>query len=394
MDPRLPPGQCSGNRVRFVKSSRMSGPAAGKDGGRGNVSWGTPGRSVRSAGRDAGLGRRASESLMASPGGDSVGRRRTRVRSDVNKRGVRMGESVPTPTDLVKVVDGEVAPRPPASIRSVSAAMPPRVYNRRISRLAAVSIRRNNGGPSYAEILRSARERIDLRDIGITDPKIRWAVSGSLIIEVPGFEKSQKADLLAGKLKDVLGDAAYVSRPVAKGELRIWGLDDSITVDELVRVVASCGDCAYDDIRCSSITKMLDGLGAVWIQCPLGAAVKVAAAGRVRVGWSSARVENLQARPIQCYRCWQYGHTSNKCRAAVDRSRLCCRCGQGGHMAKGCASPCCFVCDSAGMPSGHRMGTKVCGSAAAALQPGRRSNYTCGGSGGSVRVVECPAFAM
>lgn len=158
-------------------------------------------------------------------------------------------------------------------------------------------------GPTYAQIFRCAREQIDLKEIGITDSKIRWTSGGSLLIEVPGFNKVEKANLLANKLKVVLDGKASISRPVGSGELRLWGLDDSINAEEVACSVANYGDCLTGDIRISPFSRMSDGLNAVWIRCLLSAAVKVSALGRLKIGWSSARIELMQRRPIQCYKC-------------------------------------------------------------------------------------------
>lgn len=233
---------------------------------------------------------------------------------------------------------------------------------RRVSKTGAVCIKRGEGGLTYAQILRLARERVPLGDLGINDTRIRWAANGAVLIEVAGENMAEKADFLAGKLRDALSEEAMVSRPIARGELRIWGLDDSVCPDEVAFVVAESSGCLPTEVTAGPIFKMVNGLGSVWVRCPLAAAVKLASFNKIRIGWTFARIELLQLRPTQCFRCWNYGHMRNKCKAEKDRSMACFRCGEDGHSARQCTSPPrCVVCEQAGRPSGHRMGSVNCG---------------------------------
>ncbi|XP_032675610.1 uncharacterized protein LOC116846185 [Odontomachus brunneus] len=251
-----------------------------------------------------------------------------------------------------------------ATIESGSAR--PRLRTRRIPRTAAISIRCLSDGLSYAEALRRAREQIQLDGIGIESTRIRWAANGSVLVEVASTNRSEKADVLAAKLREVLHDEAVITRPVARGELRMWGLDDSVYPDEVASVVAEKRECLPTQIKVGFIRKMANGLGSVWIQCPLSAAMKVASLGRIRIGWTIARTELLQARPVQCFRCWSFGHVRHACKAEVDRSHACFRCGGEGHLVRDCvAEPRCIVCEAEGHVSKHRMGTTGYGAAAA-----------------------------
>lgn len=79
------------------------------------------------------------------------------------------------------------------------------------------------------------------------------------------------------------------------------------------------------------------------------------------IGWVSARVERLESRPLQCYRCLEFGHVRQRCTGEVNRTGECYRCGGDGHTAAGyVAAPCCPLCAARGRPSDHRMGGKGC----------------------------------
>jgi len=93
----------------------------------------------------------------------------------------------------------------------------------------------------------------------------------------------------------------------------------------------------------------------------VAAAKKVAAAGRLTVGWVSARVKVLTPRPLRCYRCLELEHTRSRCTAPIERGDRCYRCGVADHKAGSCAGevrrP---LCSDLGRPAGHRLGAKSC----------------------------------
>jgi len=82
----------------------------------------------------------------------------------------------------------------------------PRSVPRRPPRSAAVALTCGEGGPTYADALRRARELVSLQDLNIEHTRIRRAATGAMLIELPGDEAKEKADLLAGRLRDALAD--------------------------------------------------------------------------------------------------------------------------------------------------------------------------------------------
>jgi hypothetical protein len=67
------------------------------------------------------------------------------------------------------------------------------------------------------------------------------------------------------------------------------------------------------------------GLGAAYVKCPVAGARKLAQAGKVALGWSTARVTAISKRPFQCYKCLELGHVRATCvstaRASVQQVR-------------------------------------------------------------------------
>lgn len=174
------------------------------------------------------------------------------------------------------------------------------------------------------------------------------------------------ADNLANKLRTVFAsrEEIKISRPVKMAEMRVRDLDDSIRQDELKYVITESGGCHENEVKVGPIRRNIDGLGIAWFKCPLSAANKIMEKGRLQIGWANARVQMLETRPLQCFRCLEGGHVKEQCRSAVDRSRRCYRCGEEGHKAQTClAPPKCPVCTDLGRPANHRAGNKACTSA-------------------------------
>ncbi|KMQ90024.1 proline-rich p65 protein [Lasius niger] len=73
---------------------------------------------------------------------------------------------------------------------------------------------------------------------------MRKAANEKLIIEIPGPNGASLAGILQEKLQIALDDMARINKPAALSELRLAGIDPSITVDEICRdlatIVVSC----------------------------------------------------------------------------------------------------------------------------------------------------------
>lgn len=236
----------------------------------------------------------------------------------------------------------------------------------RTPRSAAVVISLQPGaeekGVTYAKVLEEARNKIDLASCGITSLRFRQAATGARMLEVPGATSGEKADTLAQKLREALNaEMVKISRPTKCAEMRISGLDDSVSVRDLASAIVERGCCPEESVKIGEIRRDSQGVGAVLVRCPVTAAKKLEAGGRLLVGWVAAQVRVLQPRPMQCYRCLQKGHVRAQCTAEVDRSDECYRCGRPGHKAAMCsAEPKCSLCLAANKPAGHRLGSKSC----------------------------------
>jgi hypothetical protein len=215
---------------------------------------------------------------------------------------------------------------------------------------------------SMAEVMKRATNRVNLAVLNMDYLRPKRSQTGGLILEIPGENSTPRADALASKLSEALGDTKVrIARPTMWAELRVHNLVDSVSVDQVAETIAKAGGCQAGQIRMGDIKQAPSGLFGVWMRAPQTAAHKVAALGKVVIGWTVAKVELLQPRPLQCHRCLKFGHVRQRCPEEIDRSDKCYRCGQPGHLAAGCtATPNCPVCADLGKPAEHRLGGASC----------------------------------
>ncbi|GAB1860699.1 CCHC-type domain-containing protein [Camponotus japonicus] len=154
---------------------------------------------------------------------------------------------------------------------------------RRPPKTVGVAIKGEEGF-SYADALKKARTEISLKEIGIDTTKIRRATNGGIIIEIPGAENKEKANVLVQKLKQILLKKAKITRPSIKGELRVIGFDESVKKEEIREIMTEMGECEYDEINIGDIRPMRNGLFMTWARCPLAATVKIANNGKIKLG--------------------------------------------------------------------------------------------------------------
>lgn len=216
-------------------------------------------------------------------------------------------------------------------------------------------------GMTYSEVIARAKTSVSLDELGIGPAKFKTAITGARIMELPKATTAEKAELLAAKLGEAIGDVAKVTRPVKTADIRLTGLDDSVRETELAGALAAVGQCPIAHIKVGKIHVGKGGTGAAFASVPVEAARRLDRARTIRVGWSSAQVRLMESGPMRCYRCLGMGHPVQRCPSATDRSGLCYRCGSDGHKAATCSAPYkCVVCAEAKRPSNHRMGGRKC----------------------------------
>lgn len=272
-------------------------------------------------------------------------------------------QDVAKPNAWVKVVGRRTRGQKAGAIPSTRRARE-EIKPARLPASAAIAVTlREDAVTTLGQAMATAKQNIKLADFGIQGLREKRAVTGGLLLEVSGPDCTSKADALATRMREVLGDLnVNIARPMKMGEVRIADLDDAATPQEVAGAIAAAAGCAVESVRVGEIRRDSHRLGTVWARCPLAAVRKLATAKRVVVGWGESRVEVLAARRLQCFRCLEFGHVRARCPSTVDRSDRCYACGVQGHQASRCTAQTlkCPLCTDLGRPSAHRLGTRSC----------------------------------
>ncbi|XP_029171626.1 uncharacterized protein LOC114940987 [Nylanderia fulva] len=207
-------------------------------------------------------------------------------------------------------------------------------------------------------------KEVDLPSLGISGTRLRRGVTGSILVSIPGRDSGSKAEALLGELGRLFppDSGVKVGRPSRMEEVRVRGILAYMRRDEVLTSVAASGKCGVADLKAGEIRiSPKSKVGSLWIRCPAAAARRLGVLGSIDMQWTKLRVIPLARRPIQCYRCHAFGHSSNRCGSEVVRSNCCFRCGREGHQAAKCeAPPRCVPCSISGKPANHRAGSSAC----------------------------------
>nr|XP_012235911.1 PREDICTED: uncharacterized protein LOC105680057 [Linepithema humile] len=208
-----------------------------------------------------------------------------------------------------------------------------------------------------------AREKISLSDLGINNTRIKRSITGGILIEIPGEDSDLKADMLLNHLQQIFKDISGVRlrKPTKNSQIKLTGIDDSITALEIRNILAEISKCSPDSISCSPVRFIRGGLGIAYVRCPIAAAVSILEAERINIGWTTIKVEPVDPKPLQCFKCLATGHTLQRCPEPKDRRACCYKCGETDHKASECGNRVkCPVCTDRGLRADHLAGTAAC----------------------------------
>ncbi|CAH0397496.1 unnamed protein product [Chilo suppressalis] len=110
-------------------------------------------------------------------------------------------------------------------------------------------------------------------------------------------KRREKADALAKRMEAAVGEYAEIARPERCADLKVSGLDESVTPEEVREAIAKKGGCAEREITAGELHPGPGGMRGTLVRCPAWAAKKVAE-GKLRVGWNLAKRPMWDTEPL------------------------------------------------------------------------------------------------
>lgn len=200
----------------------------------------------------------------------------------------------------------------------------------------AVTIDRPAEGGSLASVMKKVSGAINLQSLGVKVLTTRKTRAGGILLEVEGDEK---ATLLAGKIREVVGEAARVRIPEPRTPVLLLGVPEWAEIEDVVAGVTQAGvtGVTSDNV---AIRRNSGGRGefVAILHLPLKDAIKVAEKKAVTVEWTRCRVKLLANNQPTCFHCQGKGHIAAECKNPAKR-RACHRCGDEGHLVRDCKEP-------------------------------------------------------
>lgn len=227
---------------------------------------------------------------------------------------------------------------------------------------AAIVIHCREGAASYANVIKKidGNQGTKPETFGITFSGTRVTRTGGLLFEIPGGKEGRRrADEFVKAAGEIMPERARISCPRTKADIIISRMDPSIQEGDIAEIIAAKYKCELGEVTVRPIKIRPNQLGSAWVSVPQEVAEMACRSGKIQMRWSAAKVARARDRPVQCYKCLQYGHLKDECRSEHDRSGTCYKCGEMGHHAAGCNNkPRCLLCSEG--QNTHRMGGQAC----------------------------------
>lgn len=197
----------------------------------------------------------------------------------------------------------------------------------------------------YAEILRRIKQDVPDDQVRSTVEKIHKTNAGDMLITL-SRKSTDKGQTLRKTIADILKEDAKVTCKGPQEVIEIRDIDDDTSKDHIQGALQEeAGDGCEISLEAIKIRKAYRGTQIATVVLPAATAQKLLdGSSKIWIGWVNCRIRATK-RPIQCFKCWHFGHHGSQCKSKVDRSKLCIRCGQEGHKIADCKNPAkCALC--------------------------------------------------
>lgn len=150
------------------------------------------------------------------------------------------------------------------------------------------------GSATYADLLKTVKEKVDLKQAGVNVKAIKRTARGDLMIEVVGDVK--KADILKQAINRYIENEVRIANQVVT--IHVLDIDATTTKDQVedaIRDTVTGGKTQLTTVK--SMRPSRDGNQIATVQLSKGNAKALVSAGRIKIGWVNCRVrERVEVR--------------------------------------------------------------------------------------------------
>ncbi|KAK9686657.1 hypothetical protein QE152_g37029 [Popillia japonica] len=213
-----------------------------------------------------------------------------------------------------------------------------------------------SGNTSYADLLKTVKDKVDPDEVDIQIKTIKKTREGDLLLEVSGDKQK------AGALKEAINRKIEkkienkVSLINNEFTLHVLDIDAALTREEVETTIKdSVGNRDAHTVRVKSMRPSRDGNQIATVHASRTAGNALVQKGRIKIGWVGCRIrERIEV--TRCFKCLEFGHRKKDCKGD-DRSKCCLNCNQMDHQAKDCTNEqFCSTCRE----RGHRADSTKC----------------------------------
>lgn len=202
-------------------------------------------------------------------------------------------------------------------------------------------------GKTYADLLRTVREKVNPSEIGVEVSEVRRARNGELLVQVRNG--ADKVETLKREITEKL-PTAVADKVVIKKVLHIKGLDEVTTREEVAAAISKEISAGIDTFEVRPLRPAFGNKQNCTVIVSAAAADKLIEKRKIKLGWTVCRIVE-RVEDNRCYRCWEYGHFKTECKGP-NREVLCVKCAGEGHKASECQNnPYCVHCQKEGHQS-------------------------------------------
>lgn len=207
-------------------------------------------------------------------------------------------------------------------------------------------------GTTYAELLKTVKDTINPREIGVDVKDIQKSKNGDILVKIRNG--SDKAEILRKEIKEKIPNIT-VSTLISKKVVHIKGMDELTTISDIREAISKAVNINQDWLEIRALRPSYRDKQNVTIITREDEADKLLQLKVLKIGWVDCKITERK-KDDRCYKCWEYGHNKTECKGP-DREQLCMRCGEEGHKAATCKKvPFCLSCKQ----KGHQTGSRSC----------------------------------